>query len=542
MHDDRQDIPFAETVYPTKEQFSDPISYIESIRHIGERTGVVCIVPPEGWEPPFALDPSSNPSEPSGASPSSPAHAEGDGLHFQVRKQFTSSLCIREPKAASACMGGNGASHVSPVAAGRMSGGGGRMSGGAMGRMSGGGGSRMFGSGGGRRRMGGVSPAIRQLSLNGLTPGPPGRMAFLSSISPCHPTQPPPAAVVDDSMRHYPEFPLPMAAKTAPATAVSVSQGSVPKPTLFGDSNTSQKVDAEGLCCSIRMIPPPPASDDVSIEMEKGLRLPAAVIAPSGPPGMRLALARSHLLPHPLFDGVPEDDDIAKAKDASVKLILAASGVGRSAPTAAAQRPTRASARATVPSKRRRWLDGDSDTEDVADDKDGETTETETEGKNGSGRQAKWGGQRRATKGESSSGSDTETDDDGLFGHAIIEHKHTLKSFMAYAEWSKTMHFGSREMGREETMNSSRRVSQDNNESGGHWVGDDWLRAVTSRTGRPHSQSSLRVDGGAEAAENGVWGEGSPTVLELESEFWRIVEDPSLDVETLYGSDLDSGR
>ncbi|KAI9012311.1 JmjC domain, hydroxylase-domain-containing protein [Hyaloraphidium curvatum] len=42
---------------PTVEQFNDPLSYIESLREIGERYGAVKIVPPPGWSPPCAIDP-----------------------------------------------------------------------------------------------------------------------------------------------------------------------------------------------------------------------------------------------------------------------------------------------------------------------------------------------------------------------------------------------------------------------------------------------------------------------------------------------------
>ncbi|KAL9649554.1 hypothetical protein ABK040_003232 [Willaertia magna] len=45
--EDMSNIPFAPTLYPTEEQFRNPIEYIESIQAIGEKYGIVKIVPPE---------------------------------------------------------------------------------------------------------------------------------------------------------------------------------------------------------------------------------------------------------------------------------------------------------------------------------------------------------------------------------------------------------------------------------------------------------------------------------------------------------------
>lgn len=47
---DMSDIPFAATLYPTEEEFLKPIEYVESIRHIGEKYGIVKIVPPEKYK------------------------------------------------------------------------------------------------------------------------------------------------------------------------------------------------------------------------------------------------------------------------------------------------------------------------------------------------------------------------------------------------------------------------------------------------------------------------------------------------------------
>ena len=47
--------PFAKTYYPTAEEFSDPFTYVDSIQHDGRNYGVIKIVPPKGFRPPFAL-------------------------------------------------------------------------------------------------------------------------------------------------------------------------------------------------------------------------------------------------------------------------------------------------------------------------------------------------------------------------------------------------------------------------------------------------------------------------------------------------------
>lgn len=46
----------APTFYPTDAEFVNPLKYIASIRHIGERAGICKIVPPPSWRAPFSLD------------------------------------------------------------------------------------------------------------------------------------------------------------------------------------------------------------------------------------------------------------------------------------------------------------------------------------------------------------------------------------------------------------------------------------------------------------------------------------------------------
>lgn len=51
-----QCVPAAPTYYPTREEFNDHLAYIERIRPEAEKYGICRIVPPEGWNPPFALE------------------------------------------------------------------------------------------------------------------------------------------------------------------------------------------------------------------------------------------------------------------------------------------------------------------------------------------------------------------------------------------------------------------------------------------------------------------------------------------------------
>lgn len=48
-----QDCP---TVYPTSEEFQNPVEYVHSLSELGAKYGIVKIVPPANWNPKFALD------------------------------------------------------------------------------------------------------------------------------------------------------------------------------------------------------------------------------------------------------------------------------------------------------------------------------------------------------------------------------------------------------------------------------------------------------------------------------------------------------
>ena len=50
------DIPEAPTYWPTEEEFRDPMEYMRQIAPEGRKYGIVRIVPPETWNPPFAIN------------------------------------------------------------------------------------------------------------------------------------------------------------------------------------------------------------------------------------------------------------------------------------------------------------------------------------------------------------------------------------------------------------------------------------------------------------------------------------------------------
>jgi [histone H3]-trimethyl-L-lysine4 demethylase len=46
----------APTFRPTKEEFKDPMEYIRKVTPKGSKYGICRIIPPEGWDPQFAVD------------------------------------------------------------------------------------------------------------------------------------------------------------------------------------------------------------------------------------------------------------------------------------------------------------------------------------------------------------------------------------------------------------------------------------------------------------------------------------------------------
>ena len=335
-----------------------------------------------------------------------------------------------------------------------------------------------------------------------------------------------PPCVVDTAMRAHPRLPLP-----SPAPAVV---GTLSPPSHL------RRVEKDPM--PYRMVPPPQQHDRQSQATngnDKSRFLRGAAAVPELSEASMLAFARSMMQPHPLLLHLPCEGNAFLARRKAAAELMAFAGSGHEVlPSCAPSRRRRMAMPAATssgrPRRRRRpsarWKGSDTETDEGHD---ADTTVTESDSDNGRkrggiGRKGKRGG-LVVSDSDSDMEEGDDDDEDGQFGHAVIDERHSLKSFLAYAEWSKALHFGKAASGGSDGGSSAMTGA----EGSSSWVPQAWFTRALQR-GPPSSPSA--------SASLGFSFSSPLQVEQLEAEFWRIVEDPYLTVETLYGSDLDSGR
>ncbi|KAJ6155445.1 hypothetical protein N7470_006011 [Penicillium chermesinum] len=80
-------LPEAPTFRPTEEEFKDPVAYMQKIAPEGKKYGICRVIPPENWQPPFAID--------------------TERFHFKTRRQELNSVeGGMAPRSASFAAGG----------------------------------------------------------------------------------------------------------------------------------------------------------------------------------------------------------------------------------------------------------------------------------------------------------------------------------------------------------------------------------------------------------------------------------------------------
>ncbi|KAG1665572.1 hypothetical protein FOA52_000719 [Chlamydomonas sp. UWO 241] len=448
------ELPTAPTVYPTHAEFKDPFAYIRSLRILGEQSGIVCIVPPDGWDPPFALRPPAQPGAtavgaaappqagsggsgadmPAAAEPAAPAPSTGwkyDGVKFQVRRQFTSHLCMRAP-------------------------------------------------------------------------GP----AFLEAL----------------------------AKKQQEQQQEQQGQGQ--------GGNVDHPANSEGGANAGA------GGSAVDVDAGRGAGVKAEVEAQ------------------------------ARAEEGCGSASAAAP-----ADVPAADPATAAADRGGAPSTAKRARSAVDYREGSAGE---EATESEGDADAGGGRGRRRMRLRRAQAAAAGSGGggcggkSSSSSEEGEFGHGMMDKVHTLRSYMAYAEWSKALHFGLHGRGgkvdrgswllpdwvghkrRPEIMTAkgprgggagrafrptARAAARGRGARGGGAPnGSSAAPEDYASAGAPASSSSAHAPAHPAGVRHGISGvptsrfPDEPGIEALEGEFWRLVEEPGGLVEVLYGSDLDSGR
>ena len=153
---------------------------------------------------------------------------------------------------------------------------------------------------------------------------------------------------------------------------------------------------------------------------------------------------------------------------------------------------------------------------------------------------------------ERSAESDEDEAEDGFdageFAFRVVDRTHTLRSFHAYADWCKQRHFESpKPRGPSCLAESTAYARVGGRPVAGGVSGGTWAAGIGSSSGGSRKNGntcSASVPTSSSSSDAALLASLplEPSVEEVEAEFWRIVEDPTEVVPSLYGQDLDSGH
>ncbi len=539
-------VPEAPTFYPTEEQFQDPFSYIESIREYAAKFGICRIVPPPSWDPPFTLD-----SARGGAAGSSAAHA-ADAFKFEIRRQFTSHLCMRAP-------GSFLHPEASPAQPAAPAGGpGGRRS-----RHS------------GRLDMHEAAPCnhstapqhpglhhthLGQVTLEASTPvyGSPRRLGYMCA-SPHHagwhvPQFGPGGWFGTGLSQHH----------THTRTGFAVPQVAIPDGTPRAHHSYIHPPVAPH--DSVPMVTP-----IASPRTSRRVTIPHVAAVPVAAPGVPQLVAQKASVPPPTVNIVlepPQSQPQQPAQPAAASTPRPSQPPQQPQSVSTPSQPSPAAAASHAPAgtggkvgKSGAWQGG-RDSHAAAGAAAGDSDEDSTFNQSAaqvpvsSPIKAPCGAAAAATPrppqpqgSEQSEGTaevkaGTDADDEKDAALATRTNKHTLQSFAAYSAWSKALHFRlpSRH-GRPQRRSHGGKGGKSPGPTGGKS-----LPMVPSENGdmsvEPLCETGVTEGKGEGEAVLSGKGVCEPSVTQVEAEFWRLVEQPVAGrvVETLYGSDLDSSR
>jgi hypothetical protein len=209
-----------------------------------------------------------------------------------------------------------------------------------------------------------------------------------------------------------------------------------------------------------------------------------------------------------------------------------------------------------------------------------------------SSKQAAAGAGNRTADAPEKDGKGEEAYSDDEFGFTLTERRHTLRSFKAYAEWAKRLHFSAQPCNGEASKKSKpkataaavaaaetpppakkqkreEQLKQEGNEKEQEQQKGEQQRqssrierkvvqqrkvalkaaagSVSAKKKAAETAAAAKAKAkGASCSGSSAAGKGDSqvSIQQMEAEFWRVVERPDSGriVETLYGQDLDSGR